>query len=72
MRPALWSSVFNTWFWPLLGLIFLPWTTLMYVLVSPGGVTGFDWLWLALSLFADLASYGGGVYGNRKRIPGYK
>jgi hypothetical protein len=34
-----------TWIWPLLGLIFLPWTTLMYVIVFP--VIGLDWLWLA-------------------------
>jgi hypothetical protein len=32
LQPAYISSVFNTWIWPLLGLIFLPWTTLMYAL----------------------------------------
>jgi hypothetical protein len=42
----------------------------MYVLVSPGGILGFDWLWLGLMLVADLASYGGGI--GRKRIPGYE
>jgi hypothetical protein len=42
----------------------------MYVLVAPGGVTGFDWVWIGLALFADIASYGGGV--GRKRIPGYE
>ena len=30
-------AVLDTWIWPLLGLIFLPWTFLMYVIVaSPG------------------------------------
>ena len=29
---------------------------------------GFDWVWLALALFADIASYGGGAYGNRGRF----
>ncbi len=58
------------WLWPVLGIVFAPWTTLMYVLVSPGGVTGFDWVWLGLMVVADIASYGGGV--GRKRIPGYE
>jgi hypothetical protein len=70
-RPALWQSAFNTVVWPILGLIFLPWTTLMYMLVFPGGVVGFDWFWIVLAVFADVASYAGGGYGNRNRIPGY-
>ena len=32
IQPAYVQGVFNTWIWPLLGLIFLPWTTLMYTL----------------------------------------
>jgi hypothetical protein len=28
------QRAFDTWFWPLLGLIFLPWTALMYLLVT--------------------------------------
>ncbi len=40
---------------PLLGLIFLHWTTLMYVIVFP--IASFDWIWLGLALFADIASY---------------
>jgi len=54
----------------LLGSIFLPWTTLMYVIVAPMGVIGFDWLWLGLAFIADLASYGGGGWGNRDRLRG--
>jgi hypothetical protein len=61
-------SAFNTWIWPLLGLIFLPWTTLMYVLVFP--IFGLDWLWLGLALAADIAGYVGGAR-NRKQVPGY-
>ena len=30
-----WNLTFNTFIWPLLGFIFLPWTTLAYVLVFP-------------------------------------
>jgi hypothetical protein len=70
VRPVYFNTIFNTWILPLLGLIFLPWTTLMYLVVGGAGVVGFDWLWLGLALIADIASYGGGAYGNRERIPG--
>jgi len=43
----------------------------MYVLVSPAGVTGFDWLWIGLAVIADIGMYAGGGYRNRDRIPGY-
>jgi hypothetical protein len=69
--PVRWQLAFNNWLWPLLGFFFLPWTTLMYVGIAPGGVVGFDWIWLGIAFLADLSSYGGGAYGNRDRIPGY-
>jgi hypothetical protein len=58
--------------WPFLGLIFLPFTTLIYSLVYVTGVglTGWGWLWVILAFFLDLASYGGSGYTNRDRIPG--
>lgn len=71
-QPARWATTFNNNFiWPLLGLIFLPWTTLMVVAVGFNGVTGFDWFWIILAVIADIGSYSGGAYGNRDRIPGY-
>ena len=76
-QPLAWQAAFNGWWgnnlwwiWPMLGIIFLPWMTIMYVLVAPGGVNGLDWLWLGLGLFADLAWYGGGL--GRKQIPSYQ
>ncbi len=54
---------------PLLGFIFVPWTTIMYVLVFAGGVTGFDWVWLGLGLLADVAWWAGGAA--RRHVPGY-
>lgn len=46
------------WILPLLGLLFLPITTLTYVLVSYvyGSVTGWGWLWVALAVLLDLAA----------------
>ncbi len=68
--PVRFMAAFNSFIWPMLGIIFLPWTTLMYaILWKPAvGVIGFDWLWLGLALLADLSSYGGGAYGNRNRF----
>lgn len=53
------DNAFDSWVWPLLGLLFLPWTTLAYVLAwSPiGGVSGGEWLFVALGVVADIATY---------------
>jgi hypothetical protein len=52
------DRAFDSWVWPLLGLVFLPWTTLAYVLVwSVGGVEGGEWIVVALGLAADIATY---------------
>ena len=70
VQPTRWDLAFSSWFWPVLGFLFAPWTTLMYVAVAGGGVHGFDWVWIALAIFVDLASYSGSGWGNRDRIPG--
>jgi hypothetical protein len=56
------NMVFDSIIWPLLGVLFLPWTTLMYVIVSPGGFSNWDWFWIGLMLLADILSYVGGKY----------
>ena len=53
------TAAFSGWIMPLLGLIFLPWTMLMYVLVYP--IIGFDWLWLGLAVVADISAYVAGA-----------
>ncbi len=56
-RPELWSKAFNgSWVWPVLGIVFLPITTIVWVLVATGGVTGFDFLWLGIAVFLDVGS----------------
>jgi hypothetical protein len=54
-----WDLAFSSWIWPLLGIIFLPWTTLAYVLMwsAVGGVEGWEWLIVALGFAADIATY---------------
>ena len=58
-RPILWDHAFNdSWLWPVLGIIFLPVTTIIWVLVATNGVVGFDFLWLGIAVFIDLGSNG--------------
>ena len=64
------NNAFNNLIWPILGIIFAPWTMLAYVIFYPSGITGLDWLWIALGILADLSSYAGGGYGNRDRLRG--
>ena len=40
----------------LLGVLFLPVTTIVWVLVAPGGVASFDFLWLGIAVFLDVGS----------------
>ncbi len=65
---AAFASLNYPWLVGVLGLIFVPWTTLMWVIVYP--LNGFDWLWIGLALAADIATYMGGVY-KRKEVPYY-
>ncbi len=70
MDSTRWQLAFSNFFVPLLGFLFLPWTTLAYVAVFPGGVVFFDWIILGLALFVDIASYSSGEYGRRQRYAG--
>lgn len=51
---------------PLLGFIFLPLTTVVYVLASPGGLIGFEWLLLIFAFLVDLGAYGSGIFGRKR------
>lgn len=70
MRPLRFAAAFNSWIITVVGIIFLPWTTLAYaILWKPVvGLVGLDWVFLGLAFLADLAAYGGGAYGNRDRL----
>jgi hypothetical protein len=63
------DAAFDTWVWPLLGLAFLPWTTLFYVIMwSPvGGVEGEEWLFVALGVVFDVLTYSSRAAANRYR-----
>jgi hypothetical protein len=67
------ERAFNTFVGPLLGLAFLPFTSIMYVLLwSPGvGVSGWEWFWIVLAFFIDISAYAGSAISNRQQIEGY-
>jgi hypothetical protein len=69
-RPVYFTAAFgDTIILPILGIVFLPFTTLMYALLwSPTGLTGWDWFWLVLAAVIDIGHWGSSVYANRDRI----
>ena len=70
-RPLLMNATFSSVIMPCLGFLFLPFTTLMYVLLKQGvgTIQGLDWLWLFLAVLLDIASIGAAGAANRNRIP---
>ena len=64
---ARWSATFDNIILPVIGFVLAPWTTLMYVLVAPGGVAGIDLLLLGIAAVVDLGSLGGGAARRRAR-----
>lgn len=71
ISPVYVGAAFDHWLLTLLSWLFIPWTVLMYLIVYPGGIVGFDWVILILGILADVASYAGGFWGNRDQVPGY-
>ena len=60
------------WVWPLLGIVFAPWTTLMYILVAaPAGPVHFaGWLVVGIGVVLDLNSWGQAA-ANRRAAAAY-
>lgn len=58
------------WVLPLLGIVFLPFTTLVYIVVFAlgHGVIGWAWLWVVGGFILDLASHGSGVRDSRRHL----
>jgi hypothetical protein len=69
LRPAFVDAAFDTFIWPLLGIIFLPFATLIYVLLyTPGiGLTGWEWFWVILAGLFDIGQ-GAASYTQRNQI----
>ena len=67
------DHAFSSLLLPLVGIIFLPFTTLFYVLVystAHNGPTAPGWVLVFIGLLLDLGSYSSG-YRDRRRMPYY-
>jgi hypothetical protein len=69
-RPAVVSQAFGDFFlWPLLGLIFLPFTTLLYLIMwTANGLSGFDFVILLLAVILDVSNLGASAWTNREKV----
>jgi hypothetical protein len=67
------DRAYDSFIVPFLGLLFLPWTTLIYSLAyAPRvGVTGWGWLFVLLGFLSDIASYAESARRNRESVPGW-
>jgi hypothetical protein len=63
------SAAFNSFWVPLVGFFFLPWTTLAWaVAYAPvRGVTGFGWFVVIFAFVVDITTYTGGSRARRDR-----
>jgi hypothetical protein len=69
-RPVMVDAAFHGWLVPLLGIIFLPFATLIYaILYTPGvGLTGWEWFWVVFAGILDLAHLGAGIARRRQLL----
>jgi hypothetical protein len=72
-RPGKVDAAFDTFIFPLLGIIFLPFATLVYVILYTVGVglNGWEWLWVFLAALLDVGHWGLGA-SQRGRVPGMR
>lgn len=66
-QPLRFAETFPSIIWPILGIIFLPITTLVYVLVYPGGIAPLEWVLIIIAIIIDLGAYGGGIFSRKNR-----
>jgi hypothetical protein len=64
--PVVNTVFMGNWLWPLLGVIFVPFTILLYVLVNPTNI--WQWLIVLMGLLLDVRQYAD-AYENRNRVP---
>jgi hypothetical protein len=73
---AFFHRVFDTAFWPIIGVVFAPWTTLFYTIAwwggtADGGLYFWGYVLVVIGILFDIASHGGGAWRSRKKVPGY-
>ena len=61
------SAAFGGILLPLVGFFLMPWTTLVYTLVWPYGLSGLDIVFLIIAVGADLGAWGGGAQSRKSK-----
>lgn len=61
------NAAFTNLLFAILGLLFLPWTTLMWVFVYSGGISMLDWVLLGIAFLIDMGTYFGSGREGRRR-----
>ncbi len=68
-RPNQVDAAFSSWLIPILGFLFLPFATLIYLILrmTGGPLTGWEWFWVGLCALLDVMHWGSGAYWRRSR-----
>ena len=69
---AAWQAIFGSPLLFLAGFLFLPWTTLIYALTEPNGLSTLNLIFLALAVLLDLGTWGVGFFATRERASSYR
>ena len=67
-----WQNVFGAPVWFLGGFLFFPWTTLIYGLSAPNGLSLLNWIFLGCAVLIDLGTWGIGFFATRKEVSSYR
>jgi hypothetical protein len=61
------SRAFDAFLWPILGFLFLPWTTIAFAIAQNelGGPNGVGLLVIVIGFLLDIGVLGGGARGRR-------
>jgi hypothetical protein len=65
------DRAFGPIIWPILGILFVPLATLVYVILwntGGRGVHSWEWILVIFALLGDAASWGGGAVGRQRSM----
>ena len=70
--PTSWQNLFGSPVWFLFGFLFFPWTTLIYGLVQPNGLSFLNIVFLIFAFLIDLGTWGVGFFASRQQVSSYR
>ena len=70
--PGYWGALLGQPVWFLGGLLFFPWTTLIYGFVQPNGLSLLNIIFLIAAFLIDLGTWGIGFFASRQQVSSYR